>query len=68
MSGQDIKEALEQSARYFVLNREGMLEVNPNYIQPKPQHYNYDMWEGIEYILDIRNPVGNRVTTLNYNT
>ncbi|KQL34689.1 bifunctional UDP-sugar hydrolase/5'-nucleotidase [Psychrobacillus sp. FJAT-21963] len=66
LSGQDIKEALEQSARYFVLNREGMLEVNPNYIQPKPQHYNYDMWEGIEYILDIRNPVGNRVTTLNY--
>lgn len=66
LSGQDIKDALEQNARYFILNETGELEVNPTYIRPKPQHFNYDMWEGIEYILDIRNPVGNRVTTLNY--
>lgn len=66
LSGQDIKDALEQNARYFILNENGELEVNPTYIRPKPQHFNYDMWEGIEYILDIRNPVGNRVTTLNY--
>ncbi|TQR18620.1 bifunctional metallophosphatase/5'-nucleotidase [Psychrobacillus soli] len=65
LSGKDIKEALEQSAQYFTLNEEGSLEVNPAYIYPKPQHYNYDMWEGIEYVLDIRNPVGKRVTTLN---
>ncbi|MFF2754530.1 bifunctional metallophosphatase/5'-nucleotidase [Psychrobacillus sp. NPDC058041] len=66
LSGQDIKDALEQNARYFVLDEEGKIQVNPTYILPKPQHYNYDMWEGIEYILDIRNPIGNRVTTLNY--
>ncbi|MFJ7972943.1 bifunctional metallophosphatase/5'-nucleotidase [Psychrobacillus sp. NPDC096389] len=66
LSGRDIKEALEQSAQYFTLNEEGGLEVNPTYIYPKPQHYNYDMWEGIEYVLDIRNPIGKRVTMLNY--
>lgn len=65
LSGKDIKEALEQSAQYFTLNEDGSLEVNPTYIYPKPQHYNYDMWEGIEYVLDIRNPVGRRVTSLN---
>ena len=66
LNGQDIKDALEQSASYFMLNETGELEVNPAFIHPKPQHYNYDMWEGIEYILDIRNPIGKRVTTLTY--
>ena len=66
VSGQDIKDALEQSASYFMLNETGNLEVNPAFIHPKPQHYNYDMWEGIEYVLDIRNPIGKRVTTLTY--
>ena len=64
VSGQDIKDALEQSASYFMLNETGKLEVNPAFIHPKPQHYNYDMWEGIEYVLDIRKPIGKRVTTL----
>jgi 2',3'-cyclic-nucleotide 2'-phosphodiesterase / 3'-nucleotidase len=29
---------------------------------PKPQHYNYDMWEGIEYQINISRPLGRRVT------
>ena len=66
LRGQDIKDALEKSATYFVLNETGELEVNHAFIHPKPQHYNYDMWEGIEYVLDIRNPIGQRVTTLTY--
>ena len=32
----------------------------------KPQYYNYDMYEGIEYTLDLRQPFGERVTKLNY--
>ncbi|MCG7344706.1 bifunctional metallophosphatase/5'-nucleotidase [Sporosarcina sp. ACRSL] len=66
VSGQDIKDALEQSASYFMRNETGELEVNRAFIDPKPQHYNYDMWEGIEYVLDIRKPIGERVTTLTY--
>lgn len=66
LSGQDIMDALEQNASYFILNEEGQLDVNPAFLLPKTQHYNYDMWEGIDYILDIRKPVGERVTTLNY--
>lgn len=63
ISGQDMKDALEQSANYFVLEN-GDIAVNPSFSYPKPQHYNYDMWEGIEYVLDIRKPVGERVVKL----
>lgn len=66
LRGQDIKDALEQTANYFILNVEGQPEVNPSYIEPKPSHYNYDMWEGITYELDIRRPLGERVTLLQY--
>lgn len=66
ITGKDIKAALERSASYFILNKENEIEVNPSFSKPKPQHYNYDMWEGIEYILDIRQPLGHRVVKLNY--
>ncbi|WP_082691375.1 bifunctional metallophosphatase/5'-nucleotidase [Paenibacillus rubinfantis] len=65
--GKDIREALEQTANYFVLDAGGEIAVNPAYIQPKAQHYNYDMWEGIEYELDITRPVGQRVVKLTRN-
>ncbi|MBB6023399.1 2',3'-cyclic-nucleotide 2'-phosphodiesterase/3'-nucleotidase [Paenibacillus sp. JGP012] len=64
LSGADIQEALEQTARYFELDASGKVAVNPAYMQPKPQHYNYDMWAGIEYELDISKPVGSRVVQL----
>lgn len=66
ISGKDIKEALEQSATYFTVKKEGEIGVNPAFVDPKPQHYNYDMWEGIEYVLDISKPIGERVVKLNY--
>lgn len=66
LTGHDIKAALEQNASYFNINEIGDLDINPSFLHPKPQHYNYDMWEGIEYTLDIRKPIGERVTMLNY--
>jgi 2',3'-cyclic-nucleotide 2'-phosphodiesterase/3'-nucleotidase len=64
LRGQDIRDALEQTARYFEVEASGEVIVNPAYMQPKPQHYNYDMWAGIEYELDISKPVGSRVVKL----
>lgn len=66
LSGQDIREALEQTARYFEVNASGEVAVNPAYMEPKPQHYNYDMWAGMEYELDISKPVGSRVVKLEH--
>ncbi|WP_150272388.1 bifunctional metallophosphatase/5'-nucleotidase [Paenibacillus tepidiphilus] len=67
VTGSDIKAALEKSAEYFEVNAEGEIAVNPSYLAPKPQHYNYDMWEGIDYTLDISQPMGQRVTRLERN-
>jgi 2',3'-cyclic-nucleotide 2'-phosphodiesterase / 3'-nucleotidase len=66
ITGADIKAALEKSATYFMLDENRQLKVNPVFEKPKPQHYNYDMWEGIEYVFDISNPTGNRVSKLVY--
>ena len=66
LTGADIKAALEQTAQYFVLDETGEIIVNPAYVHPKPQHYNYDMWEGIEYTLHISKPFGERVGKLSF--
>ncbi|UQZ33391.1 bifunctional metallophosphatase/5'-nucleotidase [Paenibacillus sp. PK3_47] len=67
ISGRDIKAALEKSAEYFEIDAEGRIVVSPPFLLPKPQHFNYDMWEGIDYILDISQPIGQRVTRLERN-
>ncbi|MCC3358656.1 bifunctional metallophosphatase/5'-nucleotidase [Bacillus sp. REN16] len=63
--GKDLKEALERSASYFMVEN-GEVIVNPSFTTPKPQHYNYDMWEGIDYIFDISKPIGKRVVELTF--
>ncbi|MEY8291651.1 bifunctional UDP-sugar hydrolase/5'-nucleotidase [Carnobacteriaceae bacterium 52-44] len=67
INGKELKEALEKSADYFTINEKNEIVVNPKYYMPKPQPYNYDMYEGIEYILDISKPVGQRVVKLEFN-
>ncbi|UNK19256.1 bifunctional metallophosphatase/5'-nucleotidase [Paenibacillus sp. N3/727] len=64
LTGRDIRAALEQTAAYFMLDSGGRLGVSPAYLEPKAQHYNYDMWEGIEYELDVSRPIGRRVVKL----
>lgn len=66
LTGKDIREAIEQSACYFILDGSGDITVNPEYIEPKPQHYNYDMWEGVEYIIRVSKPFGKRLEKLTY--
>lgn len=64
LTGADLKAALEQSAEYFIQDQSGTITVNPRFIKPKPQHYNYDMYAGVDYIIDVSQPVGQRITTL----
>ncbi|QTD39945.1 bifunctional UDP-sugar hydrolase/5'-nucleotidase [Sporosarcina sp. Te-1] len=66
ISGQDMKDALERSAAYFKQYDGGTIEVSPSFLEPKPQHYNYDMWEGIDYIINISKPVGERIVQLEH--
>jgi 2',3'-cyclic-nucleotide 2'-phosphodiesterase/3'-nucleotidase len=66
LSGGDIREALEWTAAYFEYADDGSIRVNPSYLHPKPQHYNYDMWEGIGYAINVSRPEGSRVEELTY--
>ena len=66
ITGKDMKAALERSASYFKQYAGGEIEVNPSFTSPKPQHYNYDMWEGIDYLINISRPEGDRIVKLEY--
>lgn len=63
MSGHAIKEMIEFSALYFVVE-DGKIVPNPRYVSPKPQHYNYDMLDGISYTINVGQEKGNRVSDL----
>lgn len=65
VSGADLKAALEQSVSFYMIV-EGQLTINPAFIEPKPQYFNYDMYEGIQYVADIHRPIGQRIVELNY--
>ena len=66
ITGADLRQALEQTANYLALE-DGKIVFNPRFIKPKPQYYNYDMYEGVDYTIDLRQPVGSRVTELRFN-
>ena len=64
VTGRVLREALEQCASYFAVDKAGEVRIALSFLQPKVAHYNYDYFEGIHYTFDLRLPVGNRVTML----
>lgn len=63
VTGAELRLALEQTANYLAVEA-GKIVFNPDFIEPKPQYYNYDMYEGIDYMIDMNQPVGKRITRL----
>ncbi len=63
MNGKVLKEMLEWSAKYFTIKDEKVV-ADEKYVLPKPQHYNYDMFDGIDYTIKVSNPVGSRIEDL----
>jgi 2',3'-cyclic-nucleotide 2'-phosphodiesterase / 3'-nucleotidase / 5'-nucleotidase len=59
ISGRQLREYLEQSARYFDVDASGAPTVN----RAIPG-YNFDIVAGADYVLDVSRPVGQRVTRL----
>ena len=59
MFGKDIKLALERTAECFSFDRRGRSCISTKY-------YEYDIWAGIEYKIDIANDVGSRIVKLKY--
>lgn len=65
ITGTILKTYLEKCAEYFMV-KDGSIIVNPEYDEPKAQHFNYDMVDGIEYTLNISHPIGHRVMDCMY--
>lgn len=58
-----LKQALERCAQYFTV-KDGKIEISEVFLKPKVEHYNYDYYSGIEYEVDLRKPVGERVVKI----
>lgn len=67
IKGSKIKEAIEKSVTYFVLNN-GKVEINEEFLVPKVQNYNYDMFGGLDYIVDLKRPFYDRVVSMTINS
>jgi len=63
-TGQQIKDELEWTATYF---NQYFYEPGGVTINSAVRDYNYDLWSGIEYRLDVTKPVGSRVVELKLN-
>ncbi len=64
VTGQQLKDALEHSAKYFKPYQSGKtLEA---LVDDKIPAYNFDIAEGVNYVIDINNPVGSRIQDLTF--
>ncbi|MFI6244437.1 bifunctional metallophosphatase/5'-nucleotidase [Micromonospora sp. NPDC050795] len=64
LSGAEVRAYLEYSAKYFRTVAPGA-PVDPEQISdPAVPDYNYDVFSGVDYDIDISKPVGQRITRL----
>ncbi|MEU7679515.1 5'-nucleotidase C-terminal domain-containing protein [Micromonospora taraxaci] len=64
LSGAEVRAYLEYSAKYFRTLAPGA-PVDPEQISdPVVPDYNYDVFSGVDYDIDISRPVGQRITRL----
>ncbi|MGC4816302.1 bifunctional metallophosphatase/5'-nucleotidase [Micromonospora sp. DT63] len=64
LSGAEVRAYLEYSAKYFRTLAPGA-PVDPEQItDPAVPDYNYDVFSGVDYDIDISKPVGQRITRL----
>lgn len=61
ISGQQLRDYLEFSARYYT-----RVENGKPVPDPEIPGYNFDMITGADYVIDLARPIGSRVTTLTY--
>ncbi len=67
VTGRVLKLALEQCARYFDRTEDSSIRIAESFLSPKVAHYNYDYFAGVDYVFDLRQPEGQRVTSITRN-
>ena len=65
INGKILKSALEKNSEYFVV-KNNKIEINKKYLIPKIEHYNYDLFSGIEYEIKASNPPAKKIIKLTY--
>lgn len=66
VTGKQLKEAIEKSATYFVIE-DKKIGINKDFLVPKVQHYNYDTYGGLEYKIDLSRDFYDRVVCMKKN-
>jgi 2',3'-cyclic-nucleotide 2'-phosphodiesterase / 3'-nucleotidase len=66
VTGQQLKDALEHSAKYFKAYVPGRAAAD--LVDEKIPGYNFDIAEGVTYDLDITKPVGQRIQNLRFHS
>lgn len=64
LTGQDLFDIMEFNMEYFSWSPQGQLRVNPKKLDPKPQHYNLDLYTGFTSVVDLTQPFGHRILDL----
>jgi len=64
VTGQQLKDALEHSAKYFRPYEPG--KSLAELVDEKIPSYNFDIAEGVTYVLDITKPIGSRIQDLQF--
>lgn len=64
LSGATLRRYVERTAEYFDLDGDGRPRVSDGFLRPKVQHYNYEFFLGMDYVIDLRRPAGSRVTSM----
>jgi 2',3'-cyclic-nucleotide 2'-phosphodiesterase (5'-nucleotidase family) len=64
VTGQQVKDALEHSAKYFRPYEPG--KTPADLVDEKIPAYNFDIAEGVSYVLNLAKPVGQRIEKLEY--
>ena len=64
VTGQQVKDALEHSAKYFRPYEPGKSAAE--LVDEKVPAYNFDIAEGVTYVLNIAKPIGQRIENLQF--
>ena len=63
VTGKALRAFLERAAQFFDV-KDGKVVISASHDFPTPQHFNYDMVDGVTYTIKAGNPVGERVILL----
>ncbi|OON95344.1 MAG: hypothetical protein ATN31_11085 [Candidatus Epulonipiscioides saccharophilum] len=64
VTGEELKNYIEMSANFYEQYEDGDLSIG---FDPNIKTYNYDMFQGVDYKIDISQPAGSRIVDLMHN-